>query len=416
MQKQTRCVVRHEQLPDGTITFPGSVHPIDPSTAFHHLEGDSQPYPRYFNTANQLSVAQLIADLEQAEAGLLFSSGMAAITTTLKALLPPSSHAIFLQGLYGGTQALVAKELATWQVTHTAVERMPHDFAAAIQANTRVIYLESPTNPLLDVVDLAAIAELAQRHQIVTVIDNTFASPINQNPIPHGIDVVIHSGTKYLGGHSDLACGAVVSTQARIDQIRAKAKLYGGSLNALSVYLLDRSLKTMDVRVRQQTENAMVLAHCLDEHAQVKRVHYPGLAAHPGHEIAQRQMHGFGAMLAFELDERVDVQAFLRSLRIVRPALSLGGVESSVCVPATTSHRDVPDSVLTALGITPSVIRFSVGVEAVEDLKQDLAQAIEAASPVASFDPIPTWRSSWGATLPAQAIGPPVALTYNIRS
>ncbi len=360
--------------------FTGAVQPIDPSTAFAYIDSGAQAYPRYFNTPNQDAVAARIAALEGAEAGLILGSGMAAISTTLTTLLRPGDHAIFLQGVYGGSHAFISQELEDRQVTFFFATGKLESFAAAIQENTRVIYLESPTNPTLDIVELEGIANLCKEHEIISVIDNTFASPINQNPIAHGIEVVIHSGTKYLGGHSDLCSGAVVSTHRYIERIRQKAKLYGGSLNAISVYLLERSLKTLAIRVQHQTANAMQVAEFLAGHELVKRVVYPGLPSHPQHETAQHQMHGFGAMIAFELEAGVEVIPFLQHLDLVRAALSLGGVESSVCVPASTSHRDVPPDELLALGITPQLVRLSVGIEDVDDLKCDLESAIRAAA------------------------------------
>ena len=373
MKKSTTTVVN---VPG--FEFPGSIQPIDPSTAFDHIDSNELPYPRYFNTSNQSSVAAKIAALESAEAGLVFGSGMAAISTTLTALLKPGDHAIFLKGLYGGSHTFVTNELADRQVEFSFVEKEVASFEAAIKDNTRLIYVESPTNPLLEIVDLATIAKLAREQNIVTVIDNTFATPIHQNPIELGFDVVVHSGTKYLGGHSDLSCGAVVASNALMQMIHQKAKHFGGNLNALSVYLLDRSLKTLDVRVQRQTENANKIAEFLESLQWVTKVYYPGLSSHEGHQIARNQMQDFGAMMAFELEDSVPVTTFLKNLKLVRAALSLGGVESSVCVPATTSHHGIPKNELDKMNITPQVVRLSVGIEDAEDLKLDLKNALLA--------------------------------------
>ena len=289
------------------LYFAGAVQPIDPSTAYDYIDGETQQYPRYFNTSNQDSVAAKIAALESAEAGLVFGSGMAAISTTLTALLQPGDHAVFLNGLYGGSHAFITSELESRQIAFSHASKELDSFESALRPNTRLIYLESPTNPLLDIVDLRGVAKLASGHGLTTVIDNTFASPINQNPIELGINVVIHSGTKYLGGHSDLCSGVVVASSEIVQGIYKKAKLYGGSLNGISVYLLDRSLKTLAVRVQRQTENAEIIARVLSEHDLAKRVVYPGLPTHPDHETAKRQMHGFGAMMAVELTENVNV-------------------------------------------------------------------------------------------------------------
>ncbi len=375
MQPSTKCV----EIKKGTT---GSVQPIDPSTAFHYIDSGPQFYPRYFNTPNQNVVAQKIADLEHAELGLIFGSGLAATTTTINALTKPGDHALFLNGLYGGTQSFINSELADRNVEYSWAEKSIDSFEQNVRENTSVIYVESPTNPLLEIVDLRAIANLAAEHNIVTIIDNTFASPINQNPIDLGIDIVIHSGTKYLGGHSDLCCGAVVCSRALMDGIYKKAKIYGGSLNALSVYLLERSIKTLDVRVRRQNENAAAMARYLESHECVSRVYYPGLESHPDHVVAQNQMHHPGAMIAFELLENISITEFLKNIQVIRPALSLGGVESNVCVPATTSHRDIPIAELNAQGLTEQLIRFSVGIEDLDDLKNDFEKAVGAASPL----------------------------------
>ena len=375
MKPSTKCV----QLQEGTE---GSVHPIDPSTAFHYIDSGPQAYPRYFNTPNQNVVARKIAELEHAEAGLIFGSGMAAISTTINSLTQPGDHALFMNGLYGGSQSFITSELLDRNVEYSFSEKSIDAFASLIRENTRIIFVESPTNPLLEIVDLVAIAKLAAEHNITTVIDNTFASPINQNPIDLGIDVVIHSGTKYLGGHSDLSCGAVVSSRSIIDRIHKKAKIYGGNMNAISVYLLDRSIKTLDVRVQRQNENAASLASFLESHDCVSRVYYPGLESHPDFGIARSQMHHPGAMIAFELSENVSVNDFLKNIKVIRPALSLGGVESNVCVPATTSHRDIPLDELKAQGLTEQVIRLSVGVEDIDDLTHDFEQAVGVSRPM----------------------------------
>ena len=375
MRRATRCVV-----PPFDGLWDGSVQPIDPSTAFTYMDADHQAYPRYFNTPNQDAVAATIAALESAAAGLVFASGMAAISTTINALLAPGDHAVFLRGLYGGSHAFITSELDDRQIEYSFADKRIDDIAGVLRENTRMIYVESPTNPLLQLVDLKALAALAKANGITTVIDNTFASPINQNPSRLGIDVVVHSGTKYLGGHSDLCCGAVCGQQSTIDKIRSKAKLYGGSLNALTAYLLQRSLKTLAVRVATQTDNAQALAEFLVDRDEVAHVHYPGLRTHPDHEVAQAQMHAYGAMLAFELAEGRNTETFMRGLRIIRPALSLGGVDSSMCVPATTSHRDVPVDELQRSGVTPRLIRFSVGIEDLQDLQEDLEHALTAAS------------------------------------
>ncbi len=374
MHKETICVEVEKEHAVGS----GIAGAIQPSTAFQYLDGGDQFYPRYFNTPNQDSVVAKLCALEKAESGIVFSSGMAAISTTMLALLNPGDHAILLTGLYGGTNSFISNELDSIGVETTYVDGSVESFAEAARDSTKMVYLESPTNPMLSIVDLAAISAWSRQAGIVSVIDNTFASPILQNPIDFGIDVVVHSGTKYLGGHSDLSCGAVLTSKKLAKRIKEKALRYGGSLNALMCYLLERSIKTLALRVEQQSRNAQRLAEYLDSHEHVQRAWYPGLANHPGHEIAKSQMSSFGGMIAFELATSIDVVAFLRSLNVVTPALSLGGVESTICVPSLTSHRGMSSDDLADMGLSDQVLRLSVGIENPTDLEQDIGSAIES--------------------------------------
>jgi cystathionine beta-lyase len=227
------------------------------------------------------------------------------------------------------------------------------------------------------ITDIAAAAAIGRAHNIVTAIDNTFASPINQNPLTLGIDIVMHSATKYLGGHSDLCCGAVLGSAARIHQVKQTAVNLGGSLNALTCYLLERSLKTLAVRVDRHNANARQVADFLTHQPAVRRVNYPGLGTHPGHDIARRQMKGFGGMLSFELDEgQCTADRFLRRLKLITPALSLGGVETIICASAKTSHSKLTPAERQELGISDGLLRLSVGIEDPEDLIADIAQAL----------------------------------------
>ncbi len=350
--------------------------PIQTSSAYFYLDEGAQPYPRYFNTPNQMSVAKKIAALEHAEAGMIFSSGMAAISTCIMSLVGPGDHVLLLQGLYGGSHSFLINELTKWGIEYDFVAPCVDEFRSKVRDNTVLAYVESPTNPCLGILDLKAMAKFAREANIVTVIDNTFATPINQNPIDHGIDAIVHSGTKYLGGHSDLSSGAVVGSTAIMDKVMRQARMYGGNLNAISCYLLDRSIKTLDVRVQRQNTNAMVVAEFLASHDRVKSVLYPGLSDHPGHEIAARQMAGFGGMMSFELDESIALRDFLTSLNVITPAMSLGGVESTVTVPVFTSHKEMSPEARAECGVTPGMIRFSVGVESSTDLIADIRQAL----------------------------------------
>jgi cystathionine beta-lyase/cystathionine gamma-synthase len=356
----------------------GACSPIFPSTANAYPNAaDENRYPRYFNTPNQRVIETKMAALEQGEAALVFGSGMAAITTVLFAHLKSGDHAVFQADLYGGT-LLFVQELMRFGIAvshaHTAEE-----VAAALRPETRVIYVESPSNPLLRVVDLAAIGRLGRERGVLTIADNTFATPINQNPLMLGIDAVVHSGTKYLNGHTDLNAGVLVASKGIVDRTRESAVNHGGMLDAHACFLLERGMKTLALRVAQHNANAARLAALLLDHPAVAAVNYPGLSGHPGHGVARRQMRGFGGMLSFELRDAACVDAMLAAFRLVLPALSLGGVESLVCIPSRTSHRKLSRSQRQRAGISDGLVRLSVGVEDIDDLLEDVAAALAAA-------------------------------------
>lgn len=358
----------------------GVVNSIEPSSAFRYLDEGPQPYPRYFNTPNQQIVIDQICRLENADKGLVFSSGMAAITTTLLGLLNPGDHIVLQEALYGGTHSFVLKEFAKHGIEYTLAPCNAKALIGAIQENTRVVYAESPANPLMKVIDLRRLADGIRSHPIVSVVDNTFASPVNQNPIELGMDVCIHSGTKYLSGHSDLSFGAVVGNDDSIAKIYEKAILLGGNLNPLSLYLIERSIKTLFVRVRQQNDNALRIAQALERHKLITSVNYPGLASHPDHDIAKTQMKGFGGMMSFELADCVKPKSFFQALNLISPAMSLGGVESTITIPAFTSHKPIPKEAREQAGISDQLVRFSVGIESSDDLLADLLQALDKVS------------------------------------
>ncbi len=376
MPKYTQCVhsgARKDKRTRGLNT------PIYPSSAYEYLDAVENTYPRYFNTPNERVVVEKLCALEGAEDGLMFSSGMAAISTVLLAFLDSGGHAVLQRDIYGGTHHFVTADFNRLGIEFGFTGSLPEEIEAAIRPNTRLIYIETPSNPLLRITDIAATAEIGRRCGLLTVIDNTFASPINQNPLALGIDVVTHSATKYIGGHSDLCCGAVLGSAENIRRIHATAVNLGGSLNALTCYLLERSLKTMAVRVARHNQNARAVAEFLCRQPAVVRVNYPGLASHPGHVIAARQMHGFGGMLSFELDAaQCPADRFLRRLKLITPALSLGGVETIICAPSKTSHAKLSAEERRELGISDGLLRLSVGIEDVEDLIADLFQALAA--------------------------------------
>ncbi|MDF4203221.1 PLP-dependent aspartate aminotransferase family protein [Maribacter sp. SA7] len=355
----------------------GAVSPLYMSTSYAYEDVDVKRYPRYFNTPNQEGLCKKVAALEHTESALIFGSGMAAVSTALLAFLNAGDHVVLQQTLYGGTYNLVNEEFSKYGIEYSFTIGWQADaFEAQIKENTKVIYIETPSNPLLTITDLEAVAAIAKKHGIITLIDNTFASPVNQNPVDFGIDVVIHSATKYMGGHSDICAGAVASTTENMERIFHLAKNFGGSLSDYTVWLLERSMKTMGIRVRAQNENAMAMAHFLDGLADIEKVYYPGLPTHPDHDIAKKQMKGFGGMLSFELNANLNSSQFQKALQLIKPSMSLAGVESTVLSPTQTSHALMSAEVRAEQGIADGLIRFSVGIEEVEDLKQDILQAI----------------------------------------
>lgn len=360
----------------GDPQFKGIVNPIYPSSAYDYENLPETQYPRYFNTPNQRYAAAKIAALENAEDGLVFSSGMAAILTSLFAFLKKGDHAVLQNDLYGGTFNALVTEFPRYGIEYTLVDGAhPENFEKAIRKETKVIYIETPSNPTLKITDIKSVAGIAKKYGLLTIIDNTFASPVNQNPFTLGIDIVTHSGTKYIGGHSDLCCGAAVGTKEHIKQVWGSAFHFGGSLDAHTCYLVERSLKTIVLRVRQQNQNAMTLANYLKSNSKVGKVYYPGLTDHPDHAIAKSQMTGgFGGMLAFEV--KGDAHQFMSKLNLIKRAISLGGVESTMCSPVKTSHAKMSAAERASIGVTDNLIRFSVGIEETNDLIADIEQAL----------------------------------------
>jgi cystathionine beta-lyase len=351
--------------------------PIYTSTSFEFIDQPDTIYPRYLNTPNEKAVAEKIASLEDAESALVFSSGMAAISTVLFTFLGKGDHAVFQKGLYGGTSHFLEREFERFGIECTiATSQTAKDMESCIRKNTRVVYIETPSNPLLSITDIQAVADMAKRRGLISIIDNTFASPVNQQPAAMGIDLVVHSATKYMGGHSDILAGAVAGREKLMKEVYQTGLNFGGSLNANTLYLLERSLKTIHVRVERINDNAMELAHFLETHQAVKQVNYPGLPGHMGHKIAAKQMSGFGGMLSFEVKGQEGL-AFQKRLKLIKPSMSLGGLESICSSPAHTSHRHLGPEGRKAEGISEELIRLSVGIEDVEDLKADLEQALK---------------------------------------
>jgi cystathionine beta-lyase/cystathionine gamma-synthase len=375
MRKETECVHSGKYRDPETR---GTNTPIFTSSAYEYLDRAETFYPRYFNTPNQDAVVQKMCALEGAESGILLSSGMAAISTAVLALAKCGEHVVMMDELYGGTHAFATDTFDRFGIRYSFAATDADSVLRAALPETKVIVIESPTNPLLGILDIRRVAEFARNRGIVTIIDNTFATPIHQNPIGLGIDVVVHSGTKYMGGHSDLCCGIALSSRDITERMRAMGRSLGGSLNAITCYLLERSLKTLALRVERQTANAGRIAEFLSNHGKVRRVNYPGLPDFKGHTIARSQMSGFGGMLSFELDGDAKAAiAFLKRLELITPAVSLGGVETLICSPAQTSHSKISAEARRRIGVSDSLLRLSAGIENVEDLIDDLQRALD---------------------------------------
>ncbi|WP_046744407.1 trans-sulfuration enzyme family protein [Kordia zhangzhouensis] len=360
--------------------FKGAVSPIYLSSSYAFQDIDEKRYPRYFNTPNQQALCKKVAALEHTEAALIFGSGMAAISTSLLAFLQKGDHIVLQNALYGGTMNLVLEEFDKYGIEYTFTESLAcKDFKKVIQKNTKVIYIETPSNPLLKITDIRKVAKLAKKHNLISMIDNTFASPVNQLPAELGIDIVIHSATKYFGGHSDILAGAVAASAEHINQIFQLGKNLGGSLSDFTVWMLERSMKTLGLRVKEQNKNALKIANYLEKHQAVEKVYYPGLRSHEDYELAKSQMSGFGGMMSFELKADYDVSIFFKSLKLIKPSMSLAGVESTVLSPTQTSHALLTPEERKKQGIADGLIRFSVGIEDRKDIISDLKQAIKKA-------------------------------------
>lgn len=360
-------------------TSQGVTTPMITSTAFRYPDEDGQVvYPRYFNVSTQQAVACKIAQLEHGSHGLVLGSGMGAITAILLGLLERGDHAVFHSGIYGGARSFATGRLASYGIEHSLARGTQlASFQECISPNTKLIFFESPTNPLLHVLDIQQIATFARERSILTVLDNTFATPINQNPLDLGIDIVVHSGTKYLNGHSDVNCGAVVTDQACMNRILSCAIDLGATLDVRGCYLLERGLKTLALRIERQNHNAATLAEWLSRHPRVRQVNYPGLTNHPAHTLAANQMTGFGGMLSFELDtDEQTAKLMLAKLRIATQAVSLGGVETLVCLPKETSHAKISAAERHREGISDTLVRVSVGIEDIADLQSDFGHAL----------------------------------------
>lgn len=336
-------------------------------------------YTRYGNTPNEVVVQKRIALLEGAEAALVLSSGMGATACALLALLRPGDHLLSSSWIYGGTRKLFTEEFASMGIEVSFAN--PDErrvWRNTIRQNTRVIFVESPVNPTCRVLDIPQLAILAQQKGVAVVVDSTLASPINSRPLAHGADVVIHSATKYLNGHHDILCGVVAGTSSYIEEVRRKMMVWGQAPDPFACWLLERGLKTLDVRVQRGNENAMRVAEWCAGRPEISRVHYAGLPEHPDHALAKKLMDGFGGLMSIELAGGAEAaDRFIRRLRMITHASSLGGVDTLVIEPRFSSHAHMTSEERAAIGIPDGFLRLSIGIENADDIIADIAQALQ---------------------------------------
>jgi len=339
---------------------------------------DGLLYSRYGNTPNHVSVQERIAMLEGAEAAAVLSSGMGATACALLALLRPGDRLLASQYLYGGTYRLLMEEFVGLGINVTLVDPFePRAWRKRITRETRAVFIETPVNPTCRIIDLRPISFQTQESGLALVVDSTFASPINYRPLEHGADVVIHSATKYLNGHHDVLAGVVCGTASYIEEVRNKMIIWGQAADPFACWLLERGLKTLDVRVRRANENAMRLATWCSDRKEIRRVHYPGLLSHPDHAIATELLDGYGGMMAIELvGGGKAADRFLRRLKLFQHASSLGGVDSLVIEPRYSSHASLTSAQRAKIGIPDGFLRMSIGIEDADDLIADLEQAL----------------------------------------
>ncbi len=358
--------------------------PIFQSSTFEssvsRAEYNAQRYMRLSNTPTHIAVHEKLAALENAPAALVSGSGMAAIATGLLSVLSAGDHLLVQKGAYGGTHALLTHDFPALNISFDFVDgNDPAAWTAALKPNTKAFLVESMSNPLLEVADLEGVVAFSKKHNLTSLIDNTFSSPINFRPIEWGFDLSLHSASKYLNGHSDVIAGAIIGSAELVDRARIKQNHLGGSLDTHATYLLYRGMKTLALRVERQNYNAQKLAEYLERHPAVKKVNYPGLASHPQHKLATHFFDGFGGTLSFEIKGNADDAArVVSAVQLPISAPSLGGVEALITRPATTSHSSMSPEARLSMGITDTLIRYAVGIELIDDLIADLDQALSA--------------------------------------
>ena len=371
----TRLIHAGEPKIHGAVTMP-----IFQSVTYLFEDADRYDavrYARLNNTPNHDALAEKLAAIEESEAAVVTASGMAAITTALLGLLSHGDHVLVQDGVYGGTWALVVNEFPRFGISYDFVDANdPAALEAKRKPNTKMVYVETISNPLMRIADLRLVASFAANHGLISVVDNTFASPVNCQPTTLGFDLVLHSATKYLNGHSDVVAGVIAGKKALIDVLMPRLNLYGGTLDPHACCLLHRGLKTLALRVVRQNQTALALASALQGHRAVRHVMYPGLKSDPHHELAQSLLKGFGGMLSIDVGDAETAAWLCASLYLGDDAPSLGGVETLVTRPAMTSHKAVERSTRERLGISDGLVRVSVGIEDAHDLIEDFTGAL----------------------------------------
>ena len=371
----TRCL--HLEETEGKLEHYGAIsYPIYQTATYEHPQvGQSTgfDYSRLQNPTRE-HLEKLVASLEGGIDAFALSTGMAAITLLME-LFKPGDHLIVEADLYGGSIRLFdhVNKKNNYEFTH--LNCAEDDIEGAIRENTKAIYVETPTNPMMNVSDIAAIAEIAKRHGLLLIVDNTFLSPYFQNPLKLGADVVVHSGTKFLGGHNDTLAGFLVTNNEEVrDKLRFLIKTTGAGLAPFDCWLIQRGIKTLGIRMERSQENAIRIAEWLKTQSIVRKVYYPGLPEHPGYEIMKKQARGFGSMITFQVDSKEHALQILKQVRMIKFAESLGGVETLITYPTTQTHADVPEEVRLKNGITPCTLRLSTGIEDIEDLLGELSE------------------------------------------
>lgn len=379
---ETKLIHAGEPVPliEGAVSMP-----IFQSSTFEYggeAAGDELRYIRLSNTPNHLVLHKKLAALENGEAALVTASGMAAISATVLAILSAGDHLLVQEGIYGGTLKFIARDFPSLGLSHDFIHGDdPESWKKRLKPNTKAIYVETIANPLMQVADHEAVVVFAREHGLISIIDNTFASPVNFRPPEWGFDLSLHSCTKYLNGHSDIIAGAVIGKQDLVEKISQKLTRMGAALDPHACYLLHRGMKTLALRVRYQNESAHRVAQFLEKHPAVAKVNYPGLESHPQHDRAKKLLDGYSGMLSFILEGDVAAaKTFLQKITIPIMAPSLGGIETLITRPVITSHRGVAQEELERMGLSAGLIRLSVGIESTEDLIHDFTQALSSES------------------------------------